>query len=236
MLSIQNSYDFKKLDPSIPLLRSTGGNIIDFGISPFNDQLLITASEDAVLRMWVIPEDGLTTDVTEPDGELKGHSKKIALMRFHPCADYTMATTALDNSVKIWDIARQESSTQFRDLKNNCTSMEWSHNGSLLAVTTKDKTLTVFDPRLEGSALNVGIHEGGKPQKLCWLGDSQTILTTGFSKTSDRQYGVWDIRDLSNPLCLRRMDDNTGVAFPFFDEDNKIVYIATRGETATSMF
>ena len=79
-------------------------------------------------------------------------------------------------------------------------------------------------------------HEGAKAQKLVWLGDSQNILTTGFSKVSERQYAVWDLRDLSQPLIMKRLDDYTGIAFPFFDEDTKVVYIAGKGESAVSYY
>lgn len=79
-------------------------------------------------------------------------------------------------------------------------------------------------------------HEGNKPQKLCWLGDSQTLLTTGFSKIAERQYAVWDLRDLSQPLIMKRLDDYAGIANPFFDEDSKVVFIAGKGESSVSFY
>lgn len=35
---------------------------------------------------------------------------------------------------------------------------------------------------------------------------------------------------------MKRLDDYAGVAFPFFDEDTKVVFIAGKGETAVSYF
>lgn len=84
--------------------------------------------------------------------------------------------------------------------------------------------------------MSTSAHEGARPQKVCWLGDSQTVLTMGFSKLSERQYGVWDTRDLSQPLILRRLDDYGGIPFPFYDEDTKVVYVAGKGEAAISFF
>lgn len=84
--------------------------------------------------------------------------------------------------------------------------------------------------------MSASSHEGARPQKFVWLGDSQTVLTMGFSKTSERQYGVWDTRDLSQPLVIRRLDDYSGVPFPFYDEDTKVVYVAGKGESAISFF
>jgi WD40 repeat protein len=116
------------------------------------------------------------------------------------------------------------------------TALEWSNNGSLLGCISKDKVLSIFDPRKDGPAMTTTTHEGAKSQKLCWLGDSQTILSCGFSKVNEREYGIWDTRDLSNPLIKKRLDDYAGVPFPYFDEDLKVLYIAGKGESAVSFF
>lgn len=114
--------------------------------------------------------------------------------------------------------------------------MEWSHNGSLLGCTTKDKQVFIFDPRKDGPALQATAHEGARPQKLLWLGDSQTVFTAGFSKLSERQYGIWDVRDFSQPLIMKKLDDLAGIPFPFFDEDNRVLYVAGKGESAIPFF
>jgi hypothetical protein len=64
--------------------------------------------------------------------------------------------------------------------------MEWNYNGSMLGVISKDKLMKIYDPRVETSVISVSSHEGVKPKKICWLGETQKILTTGFSKTNDR--------------------------------------------------
>lgn len=79
-------------------------------------------------------------------------------------------------------------------------------------------------------------HEGARPQKLTWLGDSQTILTCGFSKLSEREYAVWDNRNITTPIIKRRLDDYSGVPYVYFDEDNKVVFVAGKGESAVSYF
>jgi coronin-1B/1C/6 len=74
----------------------------------------------------------------------------------------------------------------YDEIKSVATGLEWSHNGSLLGCVTKDKQLNIFDPRKEGPSMVSNAHEGAKTQKICWLGDSSTVLTTGFSRTSER--------------------------------------------------
>jgi coronin-1B/1C/6 len=82
----------------------------------------------------------------------------------------------------------------------------------------------------------VQTHEGARPQKLAWLGDSQHILSCGFSKLSEREYAVWDVRNFNAPLIKKRLDDYSGVPFIHFDEDHKVVYVAGKGESAISFF
>jgi len=64
--------------------------------------------------------------------------------------------------------------------------MDWSPNGSLISTVSKDKLLTVLDPRQEGSAIETSAHEGARPQKVVWAGNSTNLITVGFSKISER--------------------------------------------------
>lgn len=93
------------MEADVPLIKGHAGPIIDFDFSPFNDSLLATASEDGIIKLWIIPDEGITHDVTECDAELRGHSKKIVLAKFHPSSDYTLASCGSDNTVRIWDIS-----------------------------------------------------------------------------------------------------------------------------------
>jgi coronin-1B/1C/6 len=47
---------------------------------------------------------------------------------------------------------------------------------------------------------------------------------------------VWDVRDISKPLIMKRLDDGAGTPFPYYDEDNKVLYIAGKGESAVSFY
>lgn len=154
---------FCRLEANAPLIKGHGGPIVDFDFSPFNDSLLYTASEDGSVKLWIIPPEGVTQDVSEHDAELKGHAKKLILAKFHPCADYTMGTAAADGTIRIWDITGQKCALVFDEIKGAITGLEWSHNGSLLGTTAKDKTVNIFDPRQGGPVMSATSHEGARP-------------------------------------------------------------------------
>lgn len=69
-------------------------------------------------------------------------------------------------------------------------------------------------------------HAGTKACKAVFLGNTGRILTTGFSRHSDRQYAVWSQSDLSQALCVENIDSSSGILFPYYDHDTKIVYLA----------
>ena len=133
------AYDYKKYEADCPLIRGHSGPIVDFEFSPFNDNLLATASEDGTIKLWIIPEEGVTTDLHDSDAELRGHAKKLIFTKFHPCADYTIGSAAADMTLRIWDVANQRCVLTYEDVKSVATGLEWSHNGSLLAMISKDK-------------------------------------------------------------------------------------------------
>lgn len=74
----------------------------------------------------------------------------------------TLGTTAADNTVRIWDIMSHKCVMTYDELANAATTLEWSHNGSLISTIDKNKVMTIFDPRKEGGAMTTNAHEGAK--------------------------------------------------------------------------
>lgn len=65
-------------------------------------------------------------------------------------------------------------------------------------------------------------HLSTKCSKVTFL-ENGKVLTTGFSRHSDRQYAIWDQHDLKKPLVQEVMDSSSGVVTPYFDYDTKMV-------------
>lgn len=57
------------------------------------------------------------------------------------------------------------------------------------------------------------------------MGEHDRIATTGFSKMSDRQIGLWDTGSLSN-VKTTMIDQSSGVLMPFWS-DNNILFVGT---------
>ena len=58
------------------------------------------------MKVWGIPEGGITENITEPLVDLVGHQRKTTHVEFHPTAQHVLATTSADYLCKIWDIEK----------------------------------------------------------------------------------------------------------------------------------
>ena len=87
-----------------PVYKGHTGALQDLDFSPFHDNMLATASADATLRLWAMPEGSLTERTDQAAAVLKGHSKKVMLMQWHPSAEFTIASAGQAGGVRIWDV------------------------------------------------------------------------------------------------------------------------------------
>lgn len=204
--------------------------ILDTDFNPFNDYLIATASEDAYVKIWQIPEGGLTAHLTDAAQILQGHRRKVGTCDFNPVANNILATSSTDFQLKIWDI---EKGAEFINIGHHADiiqSVAWNWDGSLLATACKDKKIRVFDPRSNVVAQEAEGHQGVKGSRVSWLGKSNRLYTTGFGKTSERQYMILEHTDLSNPLVSTNIDNASGLLMPFFDPDTNVLFLAGKGD------
>ncbi|PWY89617.1 actin-binding protein [Aspergillus sclerotioniger CBS 115572] len=227
-----------KLPERIPLFRGHTAVVLDTDWNPFNDDLIASGSDDGKVMLWRVPENFTLhpdVDVDEiqdvaPIGKLAGHSKKIGHVLFNPAAENILATASGDYTVKIWDIEAGAPKLTL-NLGDIVQSQSWSANGSLLVTTSRDKKLRIWDVRQERPAHETQGHSGAKNSRSVWLGERDRIATTGFSKMSDRQLALWDIRAPREPINgFKTLDSISGVCMPFWDEGTQCLYLAGRGD------
>ena len=94
----------------------------------------------------MIPNEGLTSNISKYDADMRAHAKKVMLVKWHPTAEFTLASASLDGTVKVWDI-QSEKTTMDYTIGGIPWSMNWNYNGSHLATISKDKMMHIFDPR-----------------------------------------------------------------------------------------
>jgi len=222
-----------------PLITGHRGPILDFEFNPFNDNMILSCSEDLTVKLWDIPDGGLKEHLKEPLANFEGHGKKISFCTFNPSAENIFATNAFDMKTKIWNIDEQAEAFNI-DMPEQAWSLKWNHTGSLLAACTKDKKMNIIDPRASKIVASSQVHEGAKPLKIAWLGSNTDtdqnykILTTGFTKQAEREIGLWDMRkfggDAPEPLNLLCLDQGTGALYPHYDAGTGMAFFPGKGD------
>lgn len=230
-----------KAPDNVSLFRGHKGPVLDTAFDPFDSQIIASCSDDGNIFIWRIPdnysfhkyrnEDDEVIDIEEPIKILKGHTRKVGHVAFHPCAKDVLVSSSIDYSVKFWNVQTGEAefNLQHPDL---VTSFAFNYNGQLLATTSRDKKIRIWDLSSRKMISEGQGHTGAKPSRVVWLGQSDRILTTGFSRLSDRQVGIWDVNDIEKgPIDgFFVIDSSSGVLIPIFDESNSILYLAGKGD------
>nr|XP_046914736.1 coronin-2B-like isoform X2 [Dermatophagoides farinae] len=213
--------------------RVTGhrGQIYDIKWNPFNDNVIASCSDDTTIKLWYIPDEGLLSrNMQQPIIELRGHKRRVNFIEWHPTADNILVSAGSDHLMIVWNTLTADVCRVITCHTETIHSMSFNRDGSLIATTSKDKKLRIIDPR-STQVVNEGLcHHGTKASKVVYLGDSQRLFTVGFSRYSDRQWAVWSERDLTSPLTIENIDSSSGVLFPYYDHDTRMVYVAGKGD------
>lgn len=99
-----------------------------------------------------------------------------------------------------------------------------------MVTTSRDKKLRIWDVRQERPTHEGPGHTGAKSSRAVWMGEHNRIATTGFSKMSDRQMGLWDVGNPSTPIGgFDILDSISGVCMPFWGEfyGNILLFMCT---------
>lgn len=219
-----------KIGADVPLLTGHTAQILDFRFHPFNENLIASGSEDATVKIWSIPEGGLTENVTKAEVTLQGHARKVCGVEFNPVANNILATTAFDYKIKIWDIETAVDKYTIEGPKDAIQSMSWDRTGSTFAATSKDKTFRIVDPRASAVVAETSGHQGTKGSRVVWMRNKDLLFTVGFSKISERQFMIWDPRNFTAPLFTSDIDICSGMLMPFYDEDTNIMFLGGKGD------
>mmetsp|Transcript_5698 Transcript_5698/g.8103 ORF Transcript_5698/g.8103 Transcript_5698/m.8103 type:complete len:447 (+) Transcript_5698:90-1430(+) len=214
-----------------PIIGGHKGAVLDLDFNPFHEHILASCSDDTTIKIWGIPQEGLTETISEPLVDLHGHGRKVTLIKFHPTANSVLGSVSADHTLKIWDIEKGCEIFSGETHPDLIQDIAWNYDGSYYATSCKDKIVRVGDPRANTTILELKTpHEGAKSTKLSFLGDKPQFISVGFTRQSQRQLKMWDIRDTSKPAFKVDLDQAAGVIIPYYDVDTSILYLCGKGD------
>jgi len=170
------------------------------------------------------------SQLTEDLQTLKGHKRKVGVVKFQPVVQNLIATSSQDYDIKTWDIERGAAIHTVVGHTNIVQSLDWNYNGSLICSNAKDKKVRVIDPRLGEIVSEAQSHVGVKGGRALWLGKHDKIVTVGFGTSASREFMIWDIKNMEAPVFKQNLDNAAGVIMPFYDEDSDLLFLAGKGD------
>ncbi|KAG7265717.1 hypothetical protein CRUP_024653 [Coryphaenoides rupestris] len=225
-----------RVDKNYPLVIGHSGPVLDIDWCPHNDNILASGSEDCSAMVWQIPDQSLSRPLSEPIVVLEGHSKRVGIVSWHPTARNILLTAGSDNLIIIWNVGTGEPLVSMDDHPDLIYNVCWNYNGSLFCTTCKDRRLRVCDPRKrEVVAERLAPHEGVRPMRAMFTKDGN-IFTTGFTRMSQRELGLWDPTNFEEPIALLELDTSNGVLLPYYDPDANMVYLCGKGDSSIRYF
>lgn len=232
-IGIFQSQSFMRVSGDFPLIRGHKALVTDLKFSPFDSSLLASSSEDGTVKLWSIPEGGITEDVTSELQVFNGHSKKANLVEFNNCVKEVIASASSANDIQVWNIIDSSSIASFK-LEDNAFSLNWNLQGNLLGAMLKNKKANIFDVRSpDAPVLVCSGHASAKTQKFHFA-DEFYAFSSGYSSSSNRELNIYDIRAFDKPLSQQKMDNYSGIQTQYYDEDLGLAYFYGKGESIIS--
>lgn len=211
------------------------GPVLDIAWCPHNDNVIASGSEDCVVKVWQIPDGGLSRTLTEPVVDLVYHQRRVGLVLWHPSALNVLLTAGSDNLIVVWNVGTGEVLVRIECHPDTIYSACWNWDGSQLVTTCKDKKIRILNPR-SGEIMNEAIaHEGSKATRAIFLRHG-LIFTTGFNRSSERQYSLRAPDALGDPIVMVDLDTSNGVMFPLYDPDTNLIYLCGKGDSVIRYF
>jgi len=167
---------------------------------------------------------------------LKGHTKKVGTLRWHPVADNVLMSSGTDYAVKIWDVETGQGKFKVDGHSAIIQSCEWNYDGSLACTNAKDKFVRIIDPRQQTIVGSAESHVGVKGGRALYLGKQNLIFSVGFGTGASREYKVYDPRKFEQAVCVQNLDSAAGVIMPFYDEDSDVLFLAGKGDGAIRFY
>uniref|UniRef100_A0A8D1X380 Coronin n=1 Tax=Sus scrofa TaxID=9823 RepID=A0A8D1X380_PIG len=224
-------------DTALPTLQN-GAAVTDLAWDPFDLHRLAVAGEDARIRLWRVPPEGLEEVLTTPEAVLTGHTEKIYSLRFHPLAADVLASSSYDLTIRIWDLQAGVERLRLQGHRDQIFGLAWSPNGQQLATVCKDGRLRVYEPRSSPEPLQEGPGpEGARGARVVWVCDGHCLLVSGFDSRSERQLLLFSAEALaSGPLAVLGLDVAPSTLLPSYDPDTSLVLLTGKGDTRVFLY
>ena len=211
-------------------------NILDMEFSPFDSNLLCFSNDNSNVFLSKITYK--TSNEIELNSKVyKGHKKKVNFINFNPIASNIMVSGTSYGDIHIWESKEFKTYMQFK-LSYNPNSLLWSPHGDLIGITTKNKFLTIYDPRNRKAVFQEQISNNWLITKFAWL-DNNSVATVSINSDNKKVLSLLDIRkynENNNYFSELEINQYTTLTIPYVNPELKLIYCVGKDESAIKIF
>ena len=167
----------------------------------------------------------------------EGHEKKVNFINFNPIASNIMVSGTSYGDIHIWESNEFKTYSQFK-LPYNPNTLLWSPNGDLIGITTKNKFLTIYDPRNRKAVFQDQISNNSLITKFAWL-DNNSVATVGINSDNKKVLSLLDIRkynENNNYFSELEINQYTTLTIPYVNPELKLIYCVGKDESTIKIF
>ena len=193
-----------------PTLLDHGGGVRTVVFSPVNSQLIASAGESNVIKLWNLQNDTVQT--------LRGHTGIVNSIAFSPNGRLLVSVSD-DRTIKLWNVHNQQNITTLQD-GTPYRSVTFSPNGQLLA-TGGWIHVKLWDVRRRAEIATLQHDES--VQTVAFSHNGQLLAAGDASRDGPGTVKVWDVQKRQVIATLK--DDLVVVRAVTFSPDDR--YLAS---------
>jgi WD40 repeat protein len=219
-----------------PLFVTGQPDMTDFLWSPFNDDLIATASSDGTVKVFLVPEKGPRKRMDKPLKVLDHRGRSpcgVGSIAWNPVAEGILACGS-GNEIHVWDVNKGERKFVLEGIEENVVCIDWNWNGTHIAAAAGNRVF-VFDARSGSLITSFEAHKSTFPVKLHWAGRYNYIFTSGQNRYENRQVKIFDGTSGAELKTMPFEQSFSALNFAI-DVDSNILYACGRGDDHMKRF
>lgn len=199
---------------------------------------LVTGCDNGKYYIWWIPDDGLTSDLSEPIAVLQISQRRVVQSIWHTCAQNIIIFACIDKiaiyNLENYTLVREIDTTKYNEhIYNISINIE----GTKVVASFKDKKVRVFNLLTGEMEIEFQPYEGSKPTRVQFADKFGNYLcTTGFTKMSERRVSIWNLEDTDKAISNEELDSGVAVMNIHYDYDLSLVVIYSKGSSIFSFY